>query len=346
MKPLSLISVLLSCLLIGSCEERQIKSKISEDFKETKPLSARDSVNLQAYGILNPIYIAADNDSLWITGEGLSTSTLFLLTGKGEYVAQGINIGNGPNEVLEISPIHRVQNATYIYDGRSGKTGEIQRKDSTLWIVPQAIQKRLYDNLVPLPQGIYLALPVTEGYSYALLDKDGAILDSLAYYPPKPEKASDFTHKLACTGKLAVSKDGKHFARALAYDGGLDFFSISDTSSLQHVSRYERFAMDYDIVDAGQPVPTLSPTTRTGFPYITASAQKFYALYSEEQAVNNPTRSANDICSFGLKGQALCHYSLDRKVEIIAVSPNDSVLYAIGNAIGQEESVYLFLYSL
>ena len=76
------------------------------------------------------------------------------------------------------------------------------------------------------------------------------------------------------------------------------------------------------------------------------SAQKFYALYSEEQAVNNPTRSANDICSFGLKGQALCHYTLDRKVEIIAVSPNDSVLYAIGNVIGQEESVYLFLYSL
>ena len=73
---------------------------------------------------------------------------------------------------------------------------------------------------------------------------------------------------------------------------------------------------------------------------------RFYALYSEEQAVNNPTRSANDICSFGLKGQALCHYTLDRKVEIIAVSPNDSVLYAIGNVIGQEESVYLFLYSL
>jgi len=96
---------------------------------------------------------------------------------------------------------------------------------------------------------------------------------------------------------LAVSKDGKHFARALAYDGGLDFF-------------------------------------------------RFYALYSEEQAVNNPTRSANDICSFGLKGQALCHYTLDRKVEIIAVSPNDSVLYAIGNVIGQEESVYLLLYSL
>ena len=118
-----------------------------------------------------------------------------------------------------------------------------------------------------------------------------------------------FTHKLAYVGKLAVSKDGKHFARALAYDGGLDFFRF--------------YAL-----------------------YSEEQAVKFYALYSEEQAVNNPTRSANDICSFGLKGQALCHYTLDRKVEIIAVSPNDSVLYAIGNVIGQEESVYLFLYSL
>ena len=53
--------------------------------------------------------------------------------------------------------------------------------------------------------------------------KNGKLTDSLSYYPAKPDGVSDFTHALACVGTLAVEENGKHFARALAYDGGIDF---------------------------------------------------------------------------------------------------------------------------
>ena len=128
--------------------------------------------------------------------------------------------------------------------------------------------------------------------------KNGKLTDSLSYYPAKPDGVSDFTHALACVGTLAVEENGKHFARALAYDGGIDFFGV-DNGRLCHISRYERFGMDYDVLDVGQQVPTLSPTTRVGFSDPAVSTRRYYVLYSEELG-RKPARFARSTWKDGL----------------------------------------------
>lgn len=332
-------------LVLYSCRNHTADKSLAKDFPESRQVTACDSVNLETYGILSPLYLAAGDDSLWIAGEGTSSSMLFLLTDRGELVAKGVHIGNGPGEVLEVTSLHRVGNRTYLYDGRGGKVCEVQRRDTVLYAVPLDIQKRLCDDLVPLSDNAYLVLPVTQAYSYALADKNGKLTDSLSYYPAKPDGVSDFTHALACVGTLAVEENGKHFARALAYDGGIDFFGV-DNGRLLHISRYERFGMDYDVLDVGQQVPTLSPTTRVGFSDLAVSTRRYYVLYSEELAVDNPTKETCTVCSFDMEGRPLCLYQLDRRISAMTVMPDEDLLLAIGHATEQEESVYLFTYDI
>ena len=332
-------------LVLYSCRNHTADKSLAKDFPESRQVTACDSVNLETYGILSPLYLAAGDDSLWIAGEGTSSSMLFLLTDRGELVAKGVHIGNGPGEVLEVTSLHRVRNRTYLYDGRGGKVCEVQRRDTVLYAVPLDMQKRLCDDLIPLSDNAYLVLPVTQAYSYALADKNGKLTDSLSYYPAKPDGVSDFTHALACVGTLAVEENGKHFARALAYDGGIDFFGV-DNGRLCHISRYERFGMDYDVLDVGQQVPTLSPTTRVGFSDPAVSTRRYYVLYSEELAVDNPTKETCTVCSFDMEGRPLCLYQLDRRISAMTVMPDDDLLLAIGHATEQEESVYLFTYDI
>lgn len=223
---------------------------------------------------------------------------------------------------------------------------QVQRRDSVLLAAPLPLRLRLYDDVVPLSQGKALVLPLMgAGGSYMVVDEVGAALDSLTYYPEKPDGVSDLTHALACVGTLTMGHDGMYFARALVYDGGVDFFSLAD-ASITHISRYEQFGMDYGVVDAGHPVPTLSPTTRVGFSSLASSRGRFYALFSDELAADNPMRTAYIVCAFSQAGKPLRQFQLDRNVSLISVSADDSVLYAVGDTGKEDESISLYLYSL
>ena len=94
-------------LVLYSCRNHTADKSLAKDFPESRQVTACDSVNLETYGILSPLYLAAGDDSLWIAGEGTSSSMLFLLTDRGELVAKGVHIGNGPGEVLEVTSLHR-----------------------------------------------------------------------------------------------------------------------------------------------------------------------------------------------------------------------------------------------
>ena len=334
------------CFLLCSCAQRKASSSLSEDFGAKQEIYARDSIGLEAYGILNPLNMVAGDDSLWLVDDSSADAMVYLLTAQGKLVAKGIGLGNGPGEVLEVTSLHRIGGCTYVYDARSGQVCRVQRRDSTLLAMPMPLRLRLCDDVVSLPQGRMLALPVVNAMgSYRLVDETGAALDSLSYYPERPDGVSDFTHALACVGALAVGADGTHFARALVYDGGVDFFSLTG-ASITHVSRYEQYGMDYDVLDAGQPVPTLSPATRVGFPALASSRRRFYALFSDELAADNPMRTAGIVCAFSQAGKPLRQFQLDRNVSLISVSADDSVLYAVGDTGKEDESISLYLYSL
>lgn len=345
MKPIHIIGAIIISCIAFSCNGKSDGNENKIQFEQTKALYASDSINLEQYEIYNPEHIIASDDSLWITvGEGV-LERVYLLDGSGKYKAKGISVGQGPNEVLEITSIHRTPYHITIYDARKGVLSELRYKEGTMQLIPLASQLMLFDDACMLPDSNLLIVPILKNYSYALLDKHGHIADSLDYYPPKPDKSSRFTHSLACTGEMAIAPSQERFARTTVYDGAIDFFSIND-DSLTHLLRQEEFGVDYDIINAVQPVPTLSKTTRCGYKSLTVSNDLFYALFSDTLALENESRECKEVQTFTLDGVPCHKYLLDRKITDIAVKPDNSVLYGIGKTNNHEETVVLYIYKL
>ncbi|RGU64333.1 hypothetical protein DWW55_05570 [Paraprevotella clara] len=234
MKPLRILYGVLITASVFSCGDKRAGNN-GIVFERTEKLVASDSIDIEQYGIYNPQHIVASNDSVWIVlGEGAS-ELVYLLNDSGKYEAKGIRLGKGPNEVLEITSMHRVGHSTFIYDGRKGALSELHYADSTMTLTPRMSGISFWDDACMFPDGKVLAFPVIGNYSYALLDKQGNVTDTLAYYPTKPDGVSDFTHTLACTGTTAFLPHGKgSFARTLVYDGAIDFFK-ADGDSLKHL---------------------------------------------------------------------------------------------------------------
>lgn len=343
MKILSIISITTISLIVFSCNGTTGSNENKIFFEQTKELYASDSINLEPYEIYNPEHMIVSGDSLWITvGEGVA-DRVFLLDKSGKYRVKGISTGQGPNEVVEITSIHRSIHGVTIYDARKGVLSELSYRNNAIQLTPLASQLMLFDDACMVTDSNILIIPILKNYSYALLDKQRNIKDSLSYYPPKPDKSSFFTHSLACTGEMVVSSSQKRFARTTVYDGAIDFFSL-DNDSLNHILRQEEFGMDYDIINTGQPVPTLSKTTRCGYESLTASENLFYALFSNDLVSESPV-GCNEVQAFTLDGIPYCKYILDHKTTHIAVNPANSVLYGLGTN-GNIEDIVLYIYKL
>lgn len=335
--------VMMTGYMLNACTTNKSNSKDGLFFEQTREIIASDSIEIEkVYNIFNPVYIVSSNDSIWIVVGDETSEMVYLFDHSGKCEAKGIRLGKGPNEVLEISSIHHIVGRTMVYDARKGELSGVFRADSSLFLVPLASKLHLQDDAFILLDGKVLSMPVMGGYSYALLDKDGNVIDSLDYYPPKPEGVTEQTHSLACTGTAAfMSKHGR-LARTLAYDGAIDFFRI-DESLLKHISRQEEFGMDYSVVDAGQLVPTFSETTRMGYWSLTASDNTFYALFSDELALEG-SDCYREIHAFASEGTPLCKYLPDHELSSIAVKPDNSTLYGIGTS--DNESVVLYIYDI
>lgn len=341
MKPLRILYGVLITASVFSCADKRAGNN-GIVFERTEKLVASDSIDIEQYGIYNPQHIVASNDSVWIVlGEGAS-ELVYLLNDSGKYEAKGIRLGKGPNEVLEITSMHRVGHSTFIYDGRKGALSELHYADSTMTLTPRMSGISFWDDACMFPDGKVLAFPVIGNYSYALLDKQGNVTDTLAYYPTKPDGVSDFTHTLACTGTTAFLPHGKgSFARTLVYDGAIDFFK-ADGDSLKHLARQEEFGMDYDVIDQmGQSVPTLSKTTRNGYRSLTASNNAFYALFSNDLVLKN-IEGCSEMQAFAADGTPQCKYQLDRKLSDIAVKPDNSVIYGVANTDDGQTMLYIY----
>lgn len=283
-----------------------------------------------------PEYLVLCNNELLIANETFSDKAITIYDLSGKLIKSGIQYGQGPNEVLEVTSLHTIDGIPYIYDSRKGNIYQIHEQQE-LAIDPVTKDIRMHDDALMLPSYILIA-KIASSNSYCLIDSTGNICDSLSYFPPAPKNVDSFTHSLACTGHLALHKDSLSFMRALGYDGGVDFFRIKD-GKVFHQNRFEIFPMEYSIVDyTGTSVPIPSKESRNGFIHVAVSENFFYASFSESKSLDNPSGNANKIYKFDLKGNVLSKYNLDQSIKSFAVTPTDSEIIAISLNSGTDET--------
>lgn len=284
--------------------------------------------------------ILLNNNCLWVYSEENPSTILHVIDKNGNLHAKGIGIGQGSNEVLELTSIHQSGDKTILFDGKAGRLYSLIVNDSTINTETLIADMGMLDDALFLNGNNILKLPVNSNISYKIEDRNSTTLDSLSYFPPKPYGVSDATHHLACTGAIAFSPNDSSFVRALAYDGGLDFFKIN-TGKLSHEKRHSIFDMDYDVLNLQVDVPYPGESSKTGYSRVYATPKYFYASFSEATINDNPDACTNEIHVFDHSGRILYKLLIGKPLTAFAVSEDDNILYA-SNEDNDKSSIYAF----
>lgn len=298
--------------------------------KDNADVGFSESMALQDGMILlnncEPIDNMVLSDSLlWIAGPDRK-ELLHIYDISGKLIVSGMSIGHGGDDVLEVSSIRSVNGNIYIYDSRGGIIAEVIYTEGKLNVNRIVREMRFYDDAILLPDSSMLLLPLNSSTAYVLLDRENNMIDSLSYFPPKPDGISEETHYLACTGMLAYSPTDTTFARAVAYDGGIDFFAIRN-GSISHMARYANFDMSYTTYQGEGMLPVPSDESRVGYAYVYATPAHFYASYSEKKSLDNPTALSNEIHVFDHNGKPQYKMLFKNSIQALAVSDDDTQLY-------------------
>lgn len=324
MRNLNFLLLGLSVLIFSNCSVKD-KNEEQPDLDVVEMGNGKEwkSANLSIFQIL------VSDSLIWICSEQTDNEIVYAYTKDGKLKSSGISQGSGPDEILEVSSFHLVDDGgVAIYDGRTGKIHQIDSDGDTM------NSKQVLDSMFPFDDVAFISdnriieLPMNSSTSYILSDINGNILDSLSYFPPKPKHIDDNTHQLACTGSLAFSPDGKYLVRAIAFGGSLDFFNISN-DKISHIKRYSIFDMEYDALDGMVQLPVPNDKTRMGFSSLYATSKYLYASFSDEKATDNPDGESNEIYIFDFEGNPLKKMIFSQRIGTFGVSPDDRMLYAV-----------------
>lgn len=287
--------------------------------------------------------IAITDSIIWIHSEHDDNGLISAYSVSGNFIAKILGYGKGADEILELTSIRPyTENSIIIYDARKGKLLKINEIENKLMINEVCNQLYLNDDAFIFQDSKIVKLPLNSPYSYILSNINGSHIDSLSYFPPKPNGMDENTHHLACTGTMAVLNDGKHIMRTTTYDGGVDFFKI-EKDKISHINRFSLFDMDYDALNLQVKVPVPNDKSRTGYSFLYATDKYFYASFTESKAEENPDGECREIHVFDVEGNPIKKLNLDKEFTAFAVERNDKVLYIVSE---QNDKAIIYKYQL
>ena len=266
------------------------------------------------------LYLAQDDDDAMVQ----------VYDDSGNLVASGITIGQGKDDVLEISSVHSGDRKVYLYDSRMGKIHSVSVAGGKLTSAVLCGGLRLFDDAVLLPDSTLLVATVNSNNSYLLIDESGTVTDSLSYFPAKPDGIADETHHLACSGELAYSQTDSTFARILAYDGGIDFFRIFG-GHISHTGRHALFDMEYTTLNGDSRLPVPSEDSKVGYLNLCVTPKYYYTSFSGSKISENPDALCDEIHVFDHQGNLQYKIMLENPVVTFCVSRDDRQLFVVEN---------------
>jgi hypothetical protein len=338
MKKIALFTSCLVAFIVASCSNE--KKSIEQDEVADENLTEANAWNKDFVSVDNMIIT---DTIVWVHSEQNDEKLLYAYNLNGNLLASGISVGNGKDEVLELSSLRSDNNGKpVIYDGRSGKLYHVIRDGNSLKLETVRDDLRLLDDVVSLANDAILTLPTNSKISYALYDSKQARIDSLSYFPPKPDGIDDNTHQLACTGQLAFAQNDNTFVRAIVYDGGLGFFKV-DKNKVEFVNRFSLFDMNYGVLQANVNLPIPNEKSQTGYAYVYATPKYFYASFSEAKAEDNPEGLTKEIQVFDHHGKQVKRLHLNSEIGAFAVTADDTKLFV---AQANEDNTTISTYKL
>lgn len=311
-------------LALGSCN-RTDKHEVSNEVPEIS-LESGEKINTDILSVEELIY---NNDSLWILGEDDNSNIINVLKKSGHKIAAGIKKGLGNNEILEASSLHRNGRKIYIFDSRAGRLFLLSINHDKIVEaenIPNGLSATMNDDVINIGENLFLRTPVNSNLSYILTDAKGDTINTLSYFPPKPEGVEERTHHLACTGRIDFSPSDSTFVRTLAFDGGVDFFKLVN-NEIKHIHRHSEFDMDYGELDLTVKVPIPNEKSKVGYSRVCSTPEYFFISFSDQTYNDNPEAYTNCIHVFDHSGTLLYKLKTNDTIGAFTVTEDNKTLY-------------------
>ncbi len=328
----ALILITLSSLL-SACHDGGSSPIFEQEIKIT-PLK---EINLEEHGILKPSHLLVLSNSVIVTGNDNIISVFdrdfTLRFRKG-------GTGQGPQEFMQIFSIDSLNdNEICLYDSNLGIVRAMNFKDSTLDMRTLIDGIPFRYQVSPLNDDKFLSLNIQTDNSYEILDNNGILIDSLSYWPTKPEKISEFTHHLACTGPACISKDRHMAVRSIWANGKIDCFAI-DNTGLKHLWNNGFFDMEYDVEHSSVDLPKSNENTRVGYVYTSFGKNCILASYSG--SLIDEGTEIKEIHQYSLDGKPQIKYLLEDGIGRFVYDAMNHQIIALGSHNGEKSFLRIY----
>ena len=189
-----------------------------------------------------------------------------------------------------------------------------------------------------LPDGRYLGIGSYENSMFTLYNTTGTAQKEFYEYPYKNKEDKSIKNHLramAYQGKFCSNPSKNKFVYAASFSDILHFYQW-DGDSLKIILKIENSYPEYTPEESGGGFgATMDKDKPCGYLSAYATEQFVYVLYSgdipNETIMKGINFSGDQLFVYNWKGEKVKAIKLDIRCTMIAVSPDDEILYAIAN---------------
>jgi hypothetical protein len=248
-------------------------------------------------------------------------------------VIKGVNIGNGPNEIISPSSFQNQDGKFFIYDISKRRINQIDISSDTTLIINENQKinsdKRLF--VINRIDSNIIATGIFEDYWLVNITTDGKITSSVEF--PAFEETNN-TPKvqlsmLYISTLMANTSDNKKVVAVTQKHGVVSFFNYINNSTLNEYKQIKYYAPNFIIEERGN--IAFSKDNQVGFCGVDCDNDYVYALYSGKTFAKDGmlNHHCENLLIYDLNCIPIKHYVLDIPLYSMRYNEKKHLIYGI-----------------
>lgn len=314
-------------VIFVSCSNRP-KMEVEEIKLQLVPLTI-DSLTIgRAYGMLlvDSNLLIADSHS----------DSLFHWVNLNRFTHRDIGrIGQGPEEFLHFDNFYHINGKYGFYDGNLRCTNDILFSEHGVSLNKSINQKSIHYRIVPTAFNTFIGTGPYEKGLFSILDSKGEVVNVVGEQPCRDEterSIPEIARAMAYQGNIATSPCGKYLVHAIYMAPIISFYKLSPKEITLEVSHAESYPVYKPELGNNSYASAMSKSNKLGYIGIAVTDKYVYALLSGRttEKAGLSAFAGNVICVFDWEGALQRKIICNTDLTTICVSPDDSMIYAVG----------------
>lgn len=323
-----ILYVVLLSLMFGGCGNKMEKLENVDSIN----LNHIEIIDLESRGILYPIDVFKI-DGYYVFRNHLTKNNVFtFMSDDCTKVYNGIDKGNGPNEVSEMIFPKRYKDEVYVLDAGHKMVNRLALKGDSIEITKVFDSELVYGSSFAILDGFRVVVPTTPAFEnpgmLALIDSAGKV-HSLLEYPEECRVLGMDSVALSafyCNTKVAVSPDEKHYAYGVYGETSFGFGDIVD-NSFENSKTIVYKPVEIDKSSVGYIVPKRDNLMSTA--KVVSSDDYAIFLYIGKPYGGPNNNDSNTLLLFSWSGKLCKKVILDMELRTIDFCEKTKILYGI-----------------